>query len=118
MRESAVERKLVTGIRKAGGIAYKFVSPGHAGVPDRLIILPGCQPFFVELKQDTGRLTELQKACHAQLKKLGCTVFTLYGSKDVEGFLHAVQALALPESCGGLDYEPLSQWPIPRVWPW
>lgn len=113
MRESAVERKLVTGIRKAGGIAYKFVSPGHAGVPDRLIILPECQPFFVELKQDTGRLTELQKACHAQLKKLGCTVFTLYGADDVSRFLQALDQ----NNCNSLDYDPLADYQIPwKVW--
>ena len=41
MREKEVERKLVRAVRDAGGLALKFVSPGMAGVPDRLLLFPG-----------------------------------------------------------------------------
>ena len=37
MRERDVERKLVRAVRDSGGLALKFVSPGMAGVPDRLV---------------------------------------------------------------------------------
>ena len=33
MREKEIEKKLVDGIRKLGGRAYKWVSPGNDGVP-------------------------------------------------------------------------------------
>lgn len=54
MRESKVEMILVRGIRKLGGWAYKWVSPGNDGVPDRIVILPGQRPIFVELKAERG----------------------------------------------------------------
>ena len=41
MREKQVEQKLVKAVRTLGGICPKFVSPGMAGMPDRLILLPG-----------------------------------------------------------------------------
>ena len=61
MKESAIEEKLVKGIKELGGLAYKFVSPGNIGVPDRMIILPGGKVFFVELKTDEGRLSNMQR---------------------------------------------------------
>ena len=40
MLEKDIEEKLRNKVKKLGGKAYKFVSPGNAGVPDRLVILP------------------------------------------------------------------------------
>ena len=39
MREREVEKALTKEVKKRGGIAFKFVSPGMAGVPDRLILM-------------------------------------------------------------------------------
>jgi hypothetical protein len=41
MNEKDIERKLVVTVKNAGGIAPKLVSPGFAGMPDRIILLPG-----------------------------------------------------------------------------
>ena len=40
MREKQIEQKLVQESRKSGGICPKFTSPGFAGMPDRLLLLP------------------------------------------------------------------------------
>ena len=95
MKESTIERRLVQGIKKAGGLALKFVSPGHAGVPDRLVLLPRGRVIFVELKTEHGALTPLQIETHNQLRALGCEVRTLYGSDYVAGFLQEVEKNAL-----------------------
>lgn len=87
MREKIVERILVTGIRKLGGTAFKFVSPGNDGVPDRLITMPDGKVCFVELKQDTGRLSGLQKTQIGRLTGLGQNVAVLYGAAEVRTFL-------------------------------
>ena len=50
MKESDLEKKLVSHITKLGGIAYKFSSPNRKSVPDRLCIMPNGRAFFVELK--------------------------------------------------------------------
>lgn len=56
------EKILVAEVRKLGGRAYKWVSPGNDGVPDRIAIFPGKAPVFVELKTDTGKLSALQRS--------------------------------------------------------
>ena len=39
MRERDIEKKLVNEIRKMGGEAFKWTSPGNDGVPDRIVML-------------------------------------------------------------------------------
>ena len=57
MKESQIERRLVEGVKRLGGMCLKFVSPGTLGVPDRIIITAKGRVIFVELKAETGRLT-------------------------------------------------------------
>lgn len=91
MKESTIESKLRDGVKRLGGRAYKFVSPGNDGVPDRLVVMPGRMPIFVELKTESGRLSQLQKVQIDRLKKLGQDVRVLYGMKEVEGFLQQIK---------------------------
>ncbi len=91
MLEREIEKKLVDGVRKLGGRAYKFVSPGNDGVPDRIVVLPGISPVFVELKTETGRLSSLQNVQIKRLKDLGQDVRVLYGLEDVKRFLEEIQ---------------------------
>lgn len=84
MKEREVEKMLVDGIRKLGGRAFKWVSPGNDGVPDRIVVLPGLPAIFVELKTITGRLTSLQRVQLKRLKDLGQTVMVLYGEKEIK----------------------------------
>lgn len=90
MLEREVEKKLVDGVRRMGGRAYKFVSPGNDGVPDRIVVLPDTAPMFVELKTESGKLSSLQKVQITRLEKLGQNVRVLYGAKGVENFLGEV----------------------------
>ena len=91
MLEREIEKKLVDGVRKLGGRAYKFVSPGNDGVPDRIVVLPGRAPKFTELKTETGRLSSLQNVQIKRLKDLGQDVRVLYGLEDVKRFLEEMQ---------------------------
>ena len=50
MREKQIESKLVKAVRNVGGMCPKLVSPGTDGMPDRLVLLPGCRIGFVEVK--------------------------------------------------------------------
>ena len=91
MLEREIEKKLVDGVRKLGGRAYKFVSPGNDGVPDRSVVLPGRVPKFIELKTETGRLSSLQNVQIKRLKDLGQDVRVLYGLEDVKRFLEEMR---------------------------
>ena len=90
MRERDIEKRLVTEVKKLGGRAYKWTSPGNDGVPDRIVILPGRPPIFVELKTELGRLTALQKVQISRLRDLGQDVRVLYGMDDVDRFLKEI----------------------------
>lgn len=91
MLEREIEKKLVDGVRKQGGRAYKFVSPGNDGVPDRIVVLPQRVPKFIELKTEYGRLSNLQKVQIKRLRNLGQDVRVLYGLRDVERFLEEMR---------------------------
>ena len=59
-REREIEKYFVQQVKKNGGLAPKFVSPGWDGVPDRLVLLPDGRMAFVELKAPGKKLRPLQ----------------------------------------------------------
>ena len=71
MKESEIEGWLVSQIKKLGGFADKFISPGNPGVPDRIIVMPGGRVIFVELKTEIGRLSGIQKWQRERYQKMG-----------------------------------------------
>ena len=60
MLEKDIETKLRNKVKALGGRAYKFVSPGNSGVPDRLVVLPGGKIGFAELKRPGKMPRKLQ----------------------------------------------------------
>lgn len=72
--EKKTERYLADRMKSIGGRAVKFVSPGWAGVPDRVCLCRG-KVVFVELKSEGEKPRAIQKARHAELKKMGFTVY-------------------------------------------
>ena len=86
MREREIEQILVREVKGLGGRAYKWVSPGNDGVPDRIVIFPGRKPIFVELKSETGRLSSLQIAQLERLQELGQDTAVVKGVKGVSQF--------------------------------
>lgn len=77
MREKQIESKLVKAVRAAGGACPKLVCPGTDGMPDRLVLLPGCRIGFVEVKAPGKEPRPLQTQRHRQLRALGFPVFVL-----------------------------------------
>ncbi|CQH34787.1 TPA: VRR-NUC domain-containing protein [Yersinia enterocolitica] len=86
IREDSIEDHLVKEVKKAGGIAYKFISPGRRSVPDRLVLLPGGKVIFVECKAPGEKPTAAQLREHEKLRALGFTVRVL-DSKCLEGII-------------------------------
>ncbi|MCG3463471.1 VRR-NUC domain-containing protein [Xenorhabdus bovienii] len=86
IRESVIENHLVKEIKKAGGIAYKFVSPGRRSVPDRICVLPGGRVVFVECKAPGEKPRPDQLREHERLRALGCEVVVL-DNKNLEEIL-------------------------------
>jgi len=77
MFERDVEAYLVAETKRRGGIAYKFTSPQRRSVPDRLVLLPGGDAFFVETKAPGKKPTEAQVREHERLRDLGFRVYVM-----------------------------------------
>ena len=57
---------------------------------DRLIVLPGGQVWFVEVKTETGRLSKLQEVFRSEINALGGNYICVYGAKEVDQWLHSL----------------------------
>ena len=74
-------------VEKVGGKAYKFVSPGRAGVADRLVVLPGGRVWFVELKVAGGRMSALQQVFAEDMARLGQRYTVLWTKEQVDAWV-------------------------------
>lgn len=92
MLEKEVEKFLVREVKKIGGVSFKFISPGNAGVPDRIVILPTGKVVFVELKINKGKLTKLQEVQIKKISNLGADVRVLRGIEGVRKFINEIQS--------------------------
>ncbi len=90
MYEKHIERKLVDMVRKNGGLALKFISPGFDGVPDRILLLPGGKIGFVELKRPGERMRTLQMRRKKHLESLGFRVFCVDGAEKIREAIDAI----------------------------
>jgi len=86
MLEKAVEAYFRKAVTAAGGVAFKFVSPSHRGVSDRIVCLQG-QTWFVELKRPGGRLMPLQKVFAAEMERLGQNYTVLSSQREIDEWL-------------------------------
>lgn len=87
MNESKIEKILVDMVRDVGGRAYKWVSPGNGGVPDRIIFFPDGKIRLVEMKTKSGVLGKAQIIQKKRLQKLKQEVVVLRSREDVEDFI-------------------------------
>lgn len=91
MLEKDIEKRLAAEIKALGGIAYKWESPGNAGVPDRICILPRGSCIFVETKQPKGTLKKRQALQHKRLLQRGHRVVKIYTMDELNDFLKSVK---------------------------
>jgi hypothetical protein len=90
MREKTIEKKLSDEVKKRGGLAPKFTSPGFDGMPDRIVLMPGGHIAFVEVKAPGKAPRPLQKARHRMLRQLGFTVYVLDDESEIGGILDEI----------------------------
>ncbi len=91
MQEKDIEKKFREAVKAEGGIAFKFTSPGNAGVPDRLVILPQSRIGFVELKAPGKKPTKLQERMIGQLQELGCFVCVLDAPEKIQEVIRGIK---------------------------
>ena len=85
--EKEIEQKLVNIVKRHGGLCLKWICPGWAGVPDRIVLLPGGKVIFVELKRPKGSvISSRQKWWADKLKVLGFEHWYVYNDGDLAVF--------------------------------
>lgn len=85
--EKEIEEKLRKKVEKAGGRCLKWVCPGWAGVPDRIVLLPGARVIFAETKRPKGGvMAARQKKWREILTGLGFSYRTVWDVPDVLAF--------------------------------
>ncbi|MCX7825637.1 MAG: VRR-NUC domain-containing protein [Verrucomicrobiae bacterium] len=87
MLERTLEALLSTLVRQAGGVSYKLDARAAKGAPDRVVVMPGRAPVFVELKAPYGRVSPMQFAALDRLRRAGADVRVLRGKDAVESFI-------------------------------
>ena len=90
MREKDIEHKLVTETVRRGGVALKFVSPGCAGMPDRIVMMKGGKMGFVELKAPGKKPRPIQTRRIRQMRNMGFKVFVVDGMEQIGSVLDEI----------------------------
>lgn len=92
MLESEVEKKLCKRVKEElRGRAFKFVSPGQNGVPDRIILIPMGRIYFVETKAPGKKMRRLQEWVADGIRALGFKVLRIDTIEKVEEFIRQVK---------------------------
>lgn len=94
--EKTLEARLVREIEARGGMALKYTSQFHRGIPDRICLLPGSLTIFVELKSTGKKPTKLQRHAMKQLTELGYIVGLIDTTDKLEDLLHLIDRYFLP----------------------
>lgn len=100
-RERVIEEYLRQQAVGAGILCYKFVSPGNAGVPDRILIgrhlvTDETVVAFVEVKRPGGRTRPLQDVHIDRLRARGATVDVVDTKPGVDKLLRALYGVGAP----------------------
>lgn len=90
--EKQIEDAVVREVKKLGGMAVKFVSPGMNGVPDRIVLLPKGKVAFIELKATGKEMRPLQVKRKMMLQNLGFRVFCIDSAELIGGILDEIQS--------------------------
>lgn len=91
LSEAALETYFRTAVKKLlRGHPVKLI-PVEAGMPDRIVLLPGGHVRLVELKTDHGGLSQLQKVWLARMRKLGFHATVVTGTAGVDAWIADTQ---------------------------
>jgi hypothetical protein len=90
MLEQEIEQQLVRAVKKMGGRAVKFMSPGFDGMPDRLVLLPGGRCGFVEVKAPGKKPRALQVVRHEMLRAWGFKVYVADAKEQIEEIINDI----------------------------
>lgn len=82
--EKSFERRLVNHCKLLGCIPVKMTDPMNAGLPDRMIIMPGGKVVWVEIKSSGKKPSRLQQKRFDEMLKMEHPVYVVGCKGDLE----------------------------------
>lgn len=97
--EKAVEAHFIKRCKALGWWQSKFSSPGHKGMPDRVVAVRKprkrkAELWFVELKREGEKARPLQAVTHEEMRAAGVNVVVLAGRAEVDAWFESAGAPA------------------------
>ena len=84
MKEQQYQKKIIDKLELDGWYVLKLIKTNKNGIPDLIAIKQNEIPIFIEVKTETGILSELQKFRLKELKEKGFNCFYTKGYKMIE----------------------------------
>lgn len=81
-KESSIEKAFLRELKKLGLRSRKMNGNGFRAWPDRMILIPGGSPVFIEFKRPGEKPTELQLENHKMLTELNYPVYWTDSSQE------------------------------------
>lgn len=93
MTESEIQRDITAYLKTAGFIVYRMnsgylkknVKLAPAGTPDLLVISPMGKTTWIEVKTETGVVSEVQQKMHLKLRTYGQEVIVARSVNNIRG---------------------------------
>jgi hypothetical protein len=82
MSESKIQSKKIKQLEKDGYYVIKLITTNKPGIPDLIAIPPNSDVEFIEVKTPVGKVSELQKYRHKELKQHGLNVEIYRGNEQ------------------------------------
>lgn len=90
-QEKHYERQIFNAVGKKDGRAFKFVSPGTKGVPDRIIALNCGRTDYMEIKDDSVKeLKGLQAYWQRFFEKRGHNYYFINSQAKVDAYINTL----------------------------
>lgn len=92
MLEKTIENYFVWTVERMGGKTWKFKSPTHNGVSDRIACMPDGSTWFVELKRPKGGvLAPLQAIFQSEVVRLNQKYALLHTKELIDDWANNIQ---------------------------
>lgn len=88
--EKTLEARLAREVALRGGMALKYTSQYHRGIPDRIVLLKGGKTVFVEMKSTGERPTLLQTHAMNRLESMGYECRVIDSTEALTAFLKVI----------------------------
>lgn len=82
MLESKIQSRIIKHLEKLWYTPLKIIKLSKSGYPDLLVLTGMEKHFWIEVKQETGKLSEIQKYRIEELESKGDKVIVAYGYDD------------------------------------